>query len=222
MDAPTRESLGKMIDHAVLAPDATEEDLRTGCQITMRYAVASLCARPCDVKAAAQLLSGTEVALGTVIGFPHGSAHTEIKLAETQRALADGADELDMVMNIGRLRSGEVDFIRDEIAAVVQAAQGRIVKVILECCYLDREQMAAGSRAAIDAGAQFVKTSTGFGSHGARVEDVRFLRSQVGEAMGVKAAGGIRTLADALAMIDAGANRIGTSGTELILEELPA
>jgi len=158
--------------------------------------------------------------VGTVIGFPHGSQTTRIKVAETAQSLSDGAEEFDMVINIGSLRSGDVQYIRDEIAAVVQAAAPRTVKVILECCYLTRDEIAAASRAAIDAGAHFVKTSTGTGPEGAKVNDVRFLRAQVGDKLGVKAAGGIRTLPDALEMIHAGASRIGTSSTQAILDEL--
>ncbi len=220
MKLPTREELGRMIDHAVLAPDAAVHDLAAGCEIAIRFGAASLCVRPCDVKEAAKRLADTQIALGTVIAFPHGAVHREIKIAETLRAVGDGADELDMVVNIAKLKDGDCEYVRDEIAAIVQAATGRIVKVILECCYLNREQMAAGCSTAINAGAQFVKTSTGFGPGGATVEDVRFLRDQVGDSLGVKAAGGIRTLSDALRMISAGASRIGTSSTEQILTEL--
>jgi len=155
-----------------------------------------------------------------VVGFPHGAAHSEVKIAEAIRAVADGADELDMVVNVGRLLDGDLDYVRAEIAGVVGAAGGRIVKVILECCYLNRRQMAAACQVAEQAGADFVKTSTGFGAGGAVVEDVRFLRRCVGDRLGVKAAGGIRTLADALVMIQAGATRIGTSCTEQILADL--
>ncbi len=209
-----------MIDHAVLAPQAGLAELSAGCELAAGCGAASLCVRPCDVADAARQLAGSGVAVGTVIGFPHGAVHTSTKVAEARQAIADGANELDMVVNIGWLRDGRSADVRDEIAAVVAAADGRIVKVILECCYLDREQMAAGCAAVVDAGAQFVKTSTGFGSSGATADDVRFLRSQVGQEMGVKASGGIRTLADALAMVDAGADRLGTSRTEAILAEL--
>ena len=216
----SRDELARMIDHAVLKPDATADDVRVACEIAARCGVGSLFVRPCDVVRAVELLRGSDVPVGTVIGFPHGTAHSSVKAAEARQGIADGADELDMVVNIARLKDGEYEYVRDEIAGVVTAGGGRIVKVILECCYLDRDQMALGCRAAEAARANFVKTSTGFGEYGARVEDVRFLRSQVGDRLGVKAAGGIRTLTDALAMIHAGATRIGTSGTQQILGDL--
>jgi len=215
-----RNELAAMIDQALLRPEETLADLRAACRIAEKYQVASLCVRPCDVPTARELLTAGNVAVGTVIAFPHGDSATPVKVCEARRAVTDGADELDMVLNITRLRSGELKYVQDEIAAVVQAARGRIVKVILECCYLNRDQMAAACTAAKKAGAQFVKTSTGFGKWGAKAEDVEFLRRQVGESMGVKAAGGIRTLADALGMIRAGASRIGTSRVEAILCEL--
>ena len=165
-------------------------------------------------------MAGSGVVVGTVIGFPHGTTQSETKLVETLRAVDEGADELDMVVNVGRLRDGDADYVQDEIASVVHQAAGRIVKVILECCYLSRDQIALGCEAAKSARAHFVKTSTGFGPGGAREEDVRFLREQAGDDLHVKAAGGIRTLSDALTMIRAGADRIGTSSTEQILAEL--
>ena len=216
----SREQLAAMIDHAVLQPDATTADLLAGCKLARRLGAATMFVRPCDVAAAAEMLAGGGTALGTVIGFPHGSTHPRVKLAEANQAVADGADELDMVANIARLREGDQRYVRDEIASVVSAGGGRIVKVILECCYLDHGQMAVACRAAEEAGANFVKTSTGFAPGGATDQDVRFLREQVGDRLGVKASGGIRTLADALAMIAAGASRIGTSSTEQILEEV--
>lgn len=209
-----------MIDHAVLKPTAGRGDVLAGCELARRLEVASLCVRPCDVAPAARELSGCDVAVGTVIGFPHGTTTTAAKVAEARQAVSDGAEELDMVVNIARLIDGEIDAVRDDIAAVVTAAGGRLVKVILECYYLGRDRMAAGCAATVAAGAQFVKTSTGFADHGATVEDVRFLRGCVGKDFGVKASGGIRSADDALAMIQAGANRIGTSNTEQILNAL--
>ena len=218
----TRGELAAMIDHAFLRPEATRADLAAACELVKDYHVGCLCARPSDIAEAAGLLSGTQANVATAIGFPYGSTTTSTKAAEAATAIRDGADELDMVVNIGRLIGGDTDFVRADIVAVVAAAEARTVKVILECCYLNHEQMAAGCEAALAAGAHFVKTSTGTGPSGAKVEDVRFLRSCVGDSAGVKAAGGIRTLADALAMIQAGANRIGTSSTKTILEALPA
>ncbi len=212
--------LAAMIDHAILAPNTTENDLHNGCQLAATAGVASICVRPCDVKEAKGILSGAGIVVGTVIGYPHGGETPPAKAFQARQAIDDGADELDMVINIGRLISGRTEVITDEIAQVVQAAKGRLVKVILECCYLNQEQMAVGCGAAVSAGAGFVKTSTGFGPGGATAEDVRFLRSQVAQSIGVKASGGVRTLADAKAMIQAGANRLGTSSTERILAEL--
>jgi len=217
----TRATLAGMIDHAVLKPTATLEDLIAACDLADRCKVAGLCVRPCDVAAAAERLAGSGVAVGTVIAFPHGTAATEIKAAEAAQAVADGADELDMVINIARLLDGDMDNVRRDIAAVVRAAKGRVVKVIMECCYLDRERKLAACQAIAAAGAHFAKTSTGFGASGARVDDVCLLRANLPAEVGVKAAGGIASLADALAMIKAGANRIGTSKTESILAGIP-
>ncbi len=217
---PSRIELAEMIDHAALSPQATIEDVRSACQLAAQYKIACICVRPSDVALAKSILGKTDVAVGGVIGFPHGSSTTEIKAAETRKAIEDGADELDMVINIGRLVSGEIDFVRDDIKAVVDAAGGRIVKVIFECCYLNRDQMAAACKASEEAGASYVKTSTGTAASGATLEDVSFMRQQVGDRLGVKASGGIHTLEDALAMIDAGATRIGTSSTKQILDAL--
>ncbi len=216
----SRRELAKMIDHANLHPGATAGDLKYNAEIALRFDVACLCVRPFEVADAAALLRDSDVAVGTVVGFPHGSSSRTVKIAEALDAIADGAVELDMVINIGKLREGDADYVRDEIAGVVQAAEERTVKVILECCYLDHDQMASGCRAAIDAGADFVKTSTGFGDVGATTENVAFLREQVGDRAGVKAAGGIRCLDDALAMIHAGATRLGTSSVEAILSHV--
>jgi len=216
-----REQIAALIDHALLRPEATLDDLRAACELVAEEQVGCLCVRPCDVAEARALLEGAGVTVGTVAGFPFGYETTAIKEAQARRAVDDGADELDMVLNVSRLRSGDIDFVRDDIASVVRAAGGRCVKVILECCYLDREQKLAACRAAGEAGARFVKTSTGLGPSGATVEDVRLLREAVGESLGVKAAGGIRSLADVAAMIRAGASRIGTSSTREILAELP-
>jgi deoxyribose-phosphate aldolase len=214
--------LAGMIDHAVLSPTATRDDVARGCEVAVRWSVASVCVRPCDVAPAAKLLNGTGVATGTVIGFPLGTTTTAAKIAETKEAMADGADELDMVLNIGRLAEDDMATVIDDIAAVVSVATGRCVKVILECAYLSDEQIVIACQAVQSAGAHFVKTSTGFGPHGATVEHVKLMRQTVGPVMGVKASGGIKTLDDALVMVKAGANRIGTSSTEKILAELEA
>ncbi len=215
----SRKILAAMIDHAILAPNTTENDLRDGCQLAANAKVASVCVRPCDVRQAKHILAGTGIAVGTVIGYPHGGDTPATKAFGARQAVDDGADELDMVINVGGLISGKCEVITDEISQVVQAGGGRIVKVILECCYLNEQQMAAGCEAAVSGGAAFVKTSTGFGPGGDTAQDVRFLRSKVGPRFGVKASGGIRTIADAKIMIAAGANRLGTSSTEKILAD---
>jgi deoxyribose-phosphate aldolase len=212
--------LARCIDHAVLGPETTDDGLRAACEAAQAWRPASVCVRPCDVRRAVDLLAGPGVTVGTVVAFPHGSAVPAAKADEARRAVADGAEELDMVVNIGRLRDGRMDAVRNDIAAVVEAAGGRTVKVILECCLLTRPQKVPGCRAARAAGADFVKTSTGFAAGGAAAEDVRLLRECVGEAMGVKAAGGIRTLEDCRAMLRAGASRLGTSHTFEILADL--
>ncbi len=213
----TAAELAGLIDHAVLRPDTTRQELAEACERASIWKPASVCVRPCDVSTAAELLSGSGVSVGTVVAFPHGSSSTENKADEARRAVADGALELDMVVNIGLLRDERSDAAGEDIAAVVSAAQGRVVKVILECCCLSHAQKVAGCRAAKAAAADFVKTSTGCGSGGATADDVRLLRECVGESMGVKAAGGIRTLDDCLTMLDAGASRLGTSRTFEIL-----
>ena len=220
-DVPlSRGKLAAAIDQTLLRIDASILEVRQGCELAAEHEFAAMCVRPCDVVEASKVLDGTGVAVATTIAFPLGYAATPVKSAETLRAIEDGADEIDMVMNIGRLLEGQDDYVGEDIAAVVARAGGRIVKVILECCYLSRSQMACACRAACEAGADFVKTSTGFGPSGATVSDVRFLRGEVGASMGVKAAGGIATLSEAVAMLGAGATRLGTSKGTSILAEL--
>lgn len=215
----TTMELAGMIDHAVLKPNATVDDLKAGCELAAKHQVASMCVRPCDIPLACELLEGSKVAVGTVIGFPHGCHLTQTKVAEAAHAIDCGAAELDMVLNISRLCSGDIDAVRDDIAAVVQTAREVPVKVIFECCYLNEQQILEACQACIDANAAMVKTSTGFGSFGAKVEHVRLMRENTPATMGVKASGGISCLADALAMIEAGATRLGTSRTAQILAE---
>src|SRR5512146_1407131 len=170
----TYEQLAKVIDHSLLKPELTEADVIAGCQLAASYHVASVCVKPADVALAARLLQGSDVAVGTVIGFPHGNSTTAVKVFEARDALANGAVELDMVINIGALRSGKYDYVRDEIHAVVEAARGKaLVKVILENAYLTDEQKVAACQLAEAAGADFVKTSTGFAPTGATIEDVQ-------------------------------------------------
>jgi deoxyribose-phosphate aldolase len=216
----TYEQLAKVIDHSLLRPELTEAEVTAGCQLARRYHVASVCARPCDVPLAARLLAGSDVAVGTVIAFPHGSAATAVKVVEARRALADGAVELDMVINIGALRSGKTDYVRDEINAIVKAVHSQaLVKVILENAYLTPEERVTGCQLAEAAGADFVKTSTGFAPTGATVADVKLMRATVGPRVQVKAAHGIRTLEAILEIIDAGATRVGATATATILDD---
>ncbi len=217
----TYEQLAKVIDHSLLKPELTESDVIAGCELAKRYHVASVCAKPCDVKLAAKLLAGSDVAVGTVIGFPHGNSTTAIKVAEAKQALADGAVELDMVINIGALRGGKNDYVCDEIRAVVEVAHaaGALVKVIMENAYLTREEKITGCQLAEQAGADFVKTSTDFAPTGATVEDIRLMRASVGPQVQVKAAHGVRTLQALLDVIDAGATRCGATATAAMLDD---
>ena len=219
---PTVPELASIIDHAVLKPTQTERDVVEACTIARREHVATVCVKPFYVPDCARLLKDSGVGTSTVIGFPHGGQAPEVKVSTALTALRDGATELDMVINIGALIERDYATIEKEIASVVGVghASEAAVKVILETAYLDDALKAIAAQIAMAAGADFVKTSTGFGPEGATVEDVRLLRSIVGPSMGVKASGGIRTLDDALAMIDAGANRLGTSSTGSILDEL--
>jgi len=219
----TYERVAKTIDHSLLRPELTLSDIREGCELAGRYEVASVCVRPTDVVLAAELLRGTNVAVGTVIGFPHGSHLTETKVFEVERALEQGATELDMVINVGWLRSGEDGRVRDDIAAVVDAAGGRaLVKAILENAYLTRGEIVRGSRAVEAAGADFVKTSTGFAPGGATIEDLELMRATVSPRVRVKAAGGVRTLDALLEVMSAGADRCGATRTAEMLDDYRA
>jgi deoxyribose-phosphate aldolase len=216
----TLNELAKTIDHSLLRPEMTEAEVQSGCELAARYQVASVCVKPCHVRLAARLLEGSGVAVGTVVGFPHGSSTTFVKVAEAKDALANGARELDMVLNIGELRSGHYGKVREDIRSVVEAAGGRaLVKVILENAYLTDEEKVIACRLVEEAGADFVKTSTGFAPGGATLADVRLMRAAVGTGIQVKAAGGVRTLDAALEMIDAGVTRMGATATAAILDE---
>ena len=210
------------IDHSLLRPEFTLDEVRAGCELAAKYEVASVCVRPADVTLAAQILRGGPVAVGTVVSFPHGGATTATKVFETRDARSNGATEIDMVLNIGWLRSGELDLVRNEIAAVVDAADGAIVKVILENAYLTDEQKVDACRIVEAAGGDFVKTSTGFAPTGATLDDLRLMRASVSPHVRVKAAGGVRTL-DALAdVIDIGVSRSGATTTAAILDDFLA
>ncbi|MFB9446456.1 deoxyribose-phosphate aldolase [Dactylosporangium vinaceum] len=215
-------NIAKMIDHSLLRPELTTDDVRRGCAVAGRRAVASVCVRPSDVELAVAALAGTGVLVGTVAGFPHGDARTATKVAEARALVEAGADEIDMVLHIGRLRDGDSGYVHDDIAAVVAAAQGRTVKVILENAYLTDEQKVLGCHLAERAGAHFVKTSTGFAPGGATLADIRLMRAAVAPHVEVKAAGGVRTLATLLELHDAGATRFGATATEAILDDYAA
>ncbi len=216
----TYEQLAKTIDHSLLKPELTEADVVAGCELAASYHVASVCVKPCHVKLARQQLADSDVKVGTVVGFPHGNSTIATKVFETQEAVAAGATEIDMVINIGELRSGQADYVRNEIRAVVNAAHPRaIVKVILENAYLTHDEKVLGCQLVEEAGADFVKTSTGFAPTGATVEDIALMRATVGPQVQVKAAHGVRTLDQLLAMIDAGATRSGATATAAILDE---
>lgn len=211
-----------MIDHSLLRPELTRSDVEEGLATAVRYQTGSVCVRPADVPLVAERLAGTGVAVGTVVGFPHGSSSTATKVFETAEVVAAGADEVDMVINIGRLRDGDVAFTEAEIAAVVEAAQGRLVKVIFENVFLTDDQKVAGYQAAERAGAAFVKTSTGFAAGGATAEDIALMRASVSPHVLVKAAGGVRTLDALLALNALGSVRFGATATAAILDDLVA
>ena len=216
----TAEQLAKTIDHSLLRPELTEADVIAGCALADKYHVASVCVKPCHVGLAKKQLATSDVAVGTVVGFPHGNSTIATKAFETQEAIAAGATEIDMVINIGELRLGHADYVRSEIRAVVNAAHPHaIVKVILENAYLTHDEKVLGCKLAEEAGADFVKTSTGFAPTGATVEDIALMRATVGPQVQVKAAHGVRTLDQLLAMIDAGATRSGATATAAILDE---
>jgi deoxyribose-phosphate aldolase len=217
----TYEQLAKVIDHSLLRPELTDADVIAGCQLADRYQTATVCVKPCHVKLASEILKNSTVKVSTTVGFPHGAHVTSVKLAEAQQAMNDGAVELDMVLNIGDLRSGKTDAVRADIRAVCDAvhARGAKVKVILENAYLTDEQKVLACKLAEEAGADWVKTSTGFASSGATLDDLRLMRRSVSEKVHVKAAGGVRTLQALLDVIDAGANRCGATATAAILDE---
>lgn len=219
----TYERLAGSIDHSLLRPDLTVDEVLAGCELAAGYQVASVCVRPADVPRSAAALRGTPVAVGTVVGFPHGSHETATKVFEAERALRQGATELDMVINIGLLRSGEDDLVGRDIRAVVEAAAGSaVVKVILENAYLDDGEKVRGCRLAEDAGADFVKTSTGYAASGATFEDLRLMRATVSPHVQVKAAGGVRDLDGLLAVLSLGVTRVGATQTARMLDDFRA
>lgn len=215
----SKRKIAKTIDHSLLKPEMTRDEVRQGCEIAKKYDVASVCCKPSDVAFCAEILKGTEVEVGTVVGFPHGSSATETKVFETKQAIADGATEIDMVLNIGALKSGLYDFVKSDIAAVVQAAAGKMVKVILENAYLTDDEKVTACKLCEAAGAHYVKTSTGYAPTGATIADVKLMRTSVSPHVKVKSAGGVRTLDALIEMLDAGVERSGATTTSVMLDE---
>ena len=220
----TKKQVLEAIDHAVLKPFATDGDVVENAKLCAEHSVGNMCVRPTDVKAAAEALEGSATTVACVVGFPHGSNRPEVKALEARLAIDDGADELDMVMNIGKFHSGDFDHVRRDIEAVVAVAnpRGVPVKVIMETCWLSPEQIAQACKLAEAAGADFVKTSTGFGDGGATPEAIDVMVETVGGTMGVKAAGGVRGWDTAVAFLEQGCTRLGAaSGTRKIIDEAP-
>jgi len=214
----TKRQIAKMIDSTLLKPDATSDDIKKLCRDAKKYNFASVCVNPCFVSLASDLLISVDVKVCCAIGFPLGAATPETKVFEARDAVRNGADEIDMVLNISALKAKKYETVKKEIKDIVDVVGKVAVKVIIETCYLDDEEKIKACLIAKEAGAHFVKTSTGFGSKGATAEDVALMRKTVGPNMGVKASGGIRTIDDAVRMINAGANRIGTSRAVEIVE----
>ena len=227
--AITPHDIAKMLDHSTLQPYLTEEDIREGCRLALQYDCASVCARPADVPILAEMLKGSDVKVCTVIGFPHGNHETAIKVAEAKLALEEGCQELDMVINIGRMIRGDEAFVQEEIRQLAELAHanGAILKVILENCYLTDAQKIAACKLSEAAGADFVKTSTGYGlknlnggtATGCTIEDLKLMRANVSAAVQVKGSGGIRDLDTVLSARAVGATRCGVSATKAIMEE---
>jgi deoxyribose-phosphate aldolase len=220
----TSASVARVMDHAVLKPDSTAADLARQARMCIDRGVGCLCVRSCDVAAAVRLVAGTPVVVAAVIGFPHGAQRPEVKALEARLAIADGARELDMVLNIGGLRSGDHAAVRADIAAVVAEARPHrvLVKVILETCFLAPDEITVACQLAEEAGADFVKTSTGFGGGGATAEAVRTMLDAVGGRLQVKASGGIRSWEDAVRYLDMGCTRLGVGDAAGILDGRPA
>lgn len=221
LQSPHVDALARVIDHTMLRPQATAEDVERFCGEAATLGVGAIAIHQVWVPLAMGVLRGTGIKVGTVVGFPFGASHASVKRAEAEASIRAGAQELDMVMNIGAMLSGNLKTVLSDIRGVVDIAHGSgcILKMILENAYLSDEQKVTACQIAMQAGADYVKTSTGFGPSGATEGDVRLMRSVVGKSMGVKAAGGIRSLADALKMLEAGADRLGTSASAAILAE---
>lgn len=214
-----KEEFVKTIDHSLLKPHLSKDDIVAGCDVAKRFGFKLAMVQPHYVELAAHQLEGTDILVGTVVSFPHGNDLTSVKALSTRMLREQGATDLDMVMNLAAMKSKEYELLHDDIAAVVAAAGDGVVKVILETHYLDKGEIVKACEIAKKAGAHFVKTSTGFTEKGATPEDIALMRATVGPEMGVKGAGGIRTLDQALAILAAGANRVGISASESIMKE---
>ena len=215
----TKEQVAKTIDHAVLKPDNTNADLEKNAKMCIENGVFSMCVKPCDIKKAAELLKNSEVKVSCVLSFPHGADATPVKAFQAKQAIEDGTDEIDMVMNIGKFLSGDYEYVVNDIKAVVEVAHahGILVKVIQESGFLSPEQIAKACELSYEAGADFVKTSTGFGPGGAKPEYIDVMIKTVGDKMQVKASGGIRDWETAVAFLEQGADRLGIGSTEAVL-----
>jgi deoxyribose-phosphate aldolase len=224
IDHLTERDIAKAIDHSLLKPELDDAFVEDGCRLAAQYHVASVCVRPADVHRAAEILAGSDVVVGTTIGFPHGNHRTETKVFEARQALADGASELDMVLQIGALKSGRDADVQADIAAVVEVAHaaGAIVKVIFENAYLTDEEKVRACRLSEAAGADFVKTSTGFAPSGATLDDLALMRRSVSPRVQVKAAHGIRSLDALLEVMAVGVTRVGATQTKAIIDEFRA
>ncbi len=214
-----KKDLARMIDHTSLKPEATEKEIEKLCKEALEYNFASVCVNPAMVEKAHSILRGSNVKVCTVIGFPLGATTTEVKAFETEDVIKKGATEVDMVINVGKLKEGNLEYIKKDIEAVVNAAKEKaLTKVIIETCLLTDEEKITACKLSKEAGADFVKTSTGFSTGGATASDIKLMRETVGDELGVKASGGVRTLEDAMTMIENGANRIGASASVAICE----
>lgn len=214
-----KQDLAAMIDHTILKPEATEAEVVKLCNEAIEYKFASVCINPSMVKTAASVLEGSEVKVCTVIGFPLGATTTEVKAFETENTIKNGANEVDMVINVGKLKERNLEYVKNDIKAVVDAAKGKaLTKVIIETCLLTDEEKVIACKLSKEAGADFVKTSTGFSTGGATAADIKLMRETVGKELGVKASGGVRSREDALLMIENGATRIGASASIAICE----
>jgi deoxyribose-phosphate aldolase len=224
VESLTEREIAKAIDHSLLRPELDDAFIEAGCRLAAEYDVASVCVRPADVLRARAILDGTDVAVGTVIGFPHGNQRTAIKVAEARHALDDGATELDMVIQIGALKSGRDADVQADIAAVVELAHARdaIVKVIFENAYLTDDEKIRACRLSEAADADFVKTSTGFAPGGATHDDLRLMRANTSPHIQVKAAGGVRTLDALIDVMNLGVTRIGATATKAIIDDFRA